>query len=55
MKDDDIKTLWEEARVKARKKYEEECCENWEEADKYEREDYVFAEYIALTRGNKNE
>ena len=51
MKDDDIKTLWEEARVRAKKKYEEECCEDWEEADKYEREDYVFTEYITLVGG----
>ena len=47
-------TLWEEAQARARERYEEECGGDWEEADKYEREDYVFAEYMKL-KGETNE
>ena len=54
MKDANDKTLWEEARKKAKETYEEETGEDWENADKYEREDYVFAEYLRL-KGEINE
>ena len=40
--------LWEKARAQAIKDYEEENGECWEDADKYEREDYVFGAYMKL-------
>ena len=44
------KDLWELAQQQAKEKYEEDTAEGaWEEADKYEREDYVFAAYFRLT------
>lgn len=36
--------LWEIARFRAKKEYEENYGD-WEEADKYEREDYVWSAY----------
>jgi hypothetical protein len=39
--------LWELARKQAIKEYEEECG-SWEEADKYEKEDWVFNAYMKL-------
>ena len=52
--------LWVKAQEIAREKYNEEFGgDNWEEADKYEREDWVWAEYEALKatyeRNNNNE
>ena len=42
--------LWEQAQKNACKTYEEEYGDRtWGEADKYEREDYVFNEYSLLT------
>ena len=39
--------LWKMAREQTIKDYEEECgC--WEDADKYEREDWVFSAYMKL-------
>ena len=46
----DDKELWNLAQQKAKEKYEEDTAEGaWEEADKYERQDYVFAAYLRLT------
>ena len=39
--------LWEMAREQAIKDYEKEHG-SWEEADKYEREDWVFSAYMKL-------
>ena len=39
--------LWDMAQEQAIKEYEEECG-SWEDADKYEREDWVFSAYIKL-------
>lgn len=44
--------LWRKAREIAKKNYEEENGGSWEEADKYETEDYVWAAYDKL-RGAK--
>ena len=44
----DDKRLWEKAQELAAKEYEEENGMSWEEADKYEREDYVWAAYYSL-------
>lgn len=39
--------LWKKAQKQAKKEYEKECgC--WEDADKYERQDWVFSEYTKL-------
>ena len=39
--------LWKAAQEQAKKEYEKECgC--WDDADKYEREDWVFSAYIKL-------
>ena len=42
------KELWKQAESLAKKMYEEDDCGDWEEADKYAREDYIFAAYIKL-------
>lgn len=42
------KELWKQAQEKAKEVYEEENGGSWEDADKYEREDWVFAEYEKL-------
>ena len=43
------RALWLKAREIAKEKYEEDTTEGaWEEADKYEREDYVWAAYERL-------
>lgn len=43
------KELWKQAQENAITTYEEENgCGSWEEADKYEREDWVYAEYKNL-------
>jgi hypothetical protein len=39
--------LWELAQKQAAKEYEEKCG-SWEDADKYEREDWVFSAYMKL-------
>lgn len=39
--------LWEMARYQAIKEYEEEFGD-WEDADKYEREDLVFRAFVKL-------
>lgn len=45
--------LWEMAREQAIKNYEEEYgC--WEDADKYEREDWVFSAYMRLKEENNS-
>ena len=43
--------LWEMARQRAIKEYEEEG-ECWEDADKYERQDLVFSAYMKLKMNN---
>lgn len=40
--------LWRKAREIAKQMYEEDDQGDWEEADKYEREDYVWAAYEKL-------
>lgn len=39
--------LWEKARKQAIKNYEE-AGDCWEDADKYEREDWVWSAYLEL-------
>jgi hypothetical protein len=39
--------LWELAQKQAKKEYEEENG-SWDDADKYEREDWVFSAYMKL-------
>ena len=39
--------LWDMAQEQAIKEYEEDYG-SWEDADKYEREDYVFSAYMKL-------
>ena len=47
--DDCSKELWEVARERAIKNYEAEYGEgSWEEAERYEREDNVFAMYFRM-------
>ena len=47
--------LWKEAQRIAREKYNEEYGgDSWEEADKYEREDWVWAEFEVLVKGKEN-
>lgn len=41
------KQLWEKAQKKAQKEYEKHYGD-WKDADKYERQDLVFSEYIKL-------
>jgi hypothetical protein len=49
------KDLWIKAQENAKKEYEEEWCEgSWDDADKYEREDYAFAEYDRLRKEREN-
>ena len=40
--------LWHKARELAKEMYEADDNGDWEEADKYEREDYVLAAYERL-------
>lgn len=44
----DDKELWELAQQIAKKRYEEDDNGDWEEADKYAREDYVHTTYMRL-------
>ena len=46
------KSKWEQVMKLAKKMYEEDDCGDWEEADKYEREDYVWAAYMKVKGGN---
>lgn len=49
------KDLWVKAQENAKKEYEEEWGEgSWDEADKYEREDWAFAEYDRLRKEREN-
>lgn len=44
--------LWEAAQKRAKMEYEKEYgC--WEDADKYERQDLVFSEYMKLKEATK--
>ena len=43
--------LWKLAQEQAIKEYEEGYG-NWEDADKYEREDWVFSAYMKLKENN---
>ena len=45
--------LWEKAQKQAIKEYEE-ICGCWEDADKYEREDWVFSRYMQLKQKATN-
>ena len=48
------KELWEAAQEQAKSEYEKEYgC--WEDADKYEREDWVFSRYMKLKENASNE
>ena len=42
--------LWKMAQERAKRTYEEEYG-SWEDADRYEREDWVFSEYVKLKEG----
>ena len=44
--------LWRIAQEQAKNKYESEYGD-WEEADKYERQDIVFSEYMKLKETTK--
>ena len=47
--------LWKKVQMLAKNKYEADTYEGaWEKADKYEREDYVFTEYMKLNNESKN-
>jgi hypothetical protein len=46
------KQLWEKAQKKAKKEYEKHYGD-WEDADKYERQDLVFSEYMKLKEATK--
>lgn len=46
------KQLWEKAQKKAKGEYEK-YYGDWEEADKYERQDLVFSEYMKLKEATK--
>jgi len=48
------KKLWEQAQQLARQKYSELYDENWDELDKYEREDCVWLEYEKLLKEKEN-
>jgi hypothetical protein len=43
--------FWKAAQEQAKNEYEKECG-RWDDADKYEREDWVFSAYIKLKEGN---
>ena len=43
--------LWKLAQEQAIKEYEE-AYSNWENADKYEREDWVFSAYMKMKENN---
>jgi hypothetical protein len=50
------KELWEQAREQAIEEYEEEYGGgSWEEADKYEKEDYVWWAYEKIMNKQKGE
>lgn len=53
MADKELVELWKKAQKMAKEEYEENYG-NWEEADKYEREDFVWAAYEKL-KGEKHE
>lgn len=40
--------LWEKAQKQAKQEYEKEHESSWEDADKSEREDWVFSMYIKI-------
>lgn len=43
--------LWEVARERSKKNYESQYGEgSWEEAERYEREDWVFSRYFAMEK-----
>ena len=46
------KKLWKAAQKQAKKEYEREYGD-WEDADKYEREDWVFSAYMKLKENTK--
>ena len=43
--------LWKEAQEIAAREYETETGSYWEDADSYEREDWVFSVYMRLKKG----
>lgn len=43
--------LWEQAQERAKELYEEEYGSSWEDADKYEREDWVWSIYESIKKG----
>ncbi len=45
--------LWEKARVLAINDYQERNGGNWEDADPYEREDYIFYHFKKLEEQEK--
>lgn len=44
----DDRELWKQAKLLAEQMYIEDDQGDWSEADKYEREDYIFAAYEKL-------
>lgn len=49
------KKLWEQAQILARQNYSELYDEDWDELDKYEREDCVWNEYEKLLKEKEND
>lgn len=45
---------WKQAKALAKIAYESDNGTSWEDANKYEREDYVFSEYTKLNANNNN-
>ena len=43
-----MKHLWQTAQQRAKQEYEKEHGCSWEDADKSEREDWVFSMYIKI-------
>lgn len=46
--------LWEKAQKQAKQEYEKEHGGSWEDADKSEREDWVFSMYIKIKEEKNN-
>lgn len=52
--DEKMMKLWEQAHKIAKEEYEKENGEgSWDEADKYEREDYIFTKYFEMRDADK--
>lgn len=52
--DNVTKDSWEKAKSLAKQIYEEENGSSWEDADKYEKEDYIWAAYEKIINNKKD-